>query len=156
MKRIIALLTALLLIGFAAVAEADSEQDEAPKPANGYVLVTTATQAGWLPLPDEGEFSVPIVQTAADGTRVENVIHLTPDSVWMEDSTCEGHDCVKQGKVTLENRETRILSNMIICLPNQVVLELYTPEEVLEMYGQVPGMPESEADGADEPEAPED
>ena len=42
---------------------------------------------------------------------------------------------MKQGTVTLENRDERILYNMIICLPNQVMLELYTPEEVLEMYG---------------------
>ena len=68
-----------------------------------------------------------------DGTEVENVIHLTPDGVYMEDSTCENHDCVEQGEVTLENREERILSNMIICLPNQVWLQLFTPEEVLEM-----------------------
>jgi hypothetical protein len=51
----------------------------------------------------------------------------------MEDSTCENHDCVEQGMVTLENRDERILSNMIICLPNQVTLQLFTPEELLEM-----------------------
>ena len=35
--------------------------------------------------------------------------------------------------LTLENREERILGNMIICLPNQVTLQLFTPEELLEM-----------------------
>ena len=109
--------------------------EEIPEPAKGYVLVSTATQSGWLPLPEEGEYSVPLRQVLPDGTECENVIHLTPDGVYMEDSTCEGHDCVKQGTVTLENRDERILYNMIICLPNQVMLELYTPEEVLEMYG---------------------
>jgi hypothetical protein len=54
----------------------------------------------------------------------------------MEDSTCENHDCVDQGEVTLENRKDRILGNMIICLPNQVTLQLLTPDEVLEMFGQ--------------------
>ena len=110
------------------------ESDEAAaKPARGYVLVSTATWIGWLPLPDEGEISYPLRQILPDGTEAVNVIHLTPEGVYMEDSTCEGHDCVLQGEVTLENRDERILSNMIICLPNQVLLQLFTPEELLEM-----------------------
>ena len=32
--------------------------------------------------------------------------------------------------MTLENREYRILSNMIICLPHRVQVELYTAEEI--------------------------
>ena len=64
------------------------------------------------------------------------MIHLTPDGVYMEDSTCANHDCVNQGTVTLENRNDRILGNMIICLPNQVTLQLYTPEEILTMMKQ--------------------
>ena len=51
----------------------------------------------------------------------------------MKSSPCDNQDCVKQGEVTLANKDERILSNMIICLPNQVVLELYTPEELLEL-----------------------
>lgn len=113
--------------------EDGAESEEAPKPAKGYVLVTTATQSGWLPLPEEGEVSYPIRQILPDGTEAENIIHLTPEGVYMEDSTCANHDCVQQGIVTLENREERILSNMIICLPNQVSLQLFTPEEVLQM-----------------------
>lgn len=113
--------------------EDGKESEESPKPAKGYVLVTTATQSGWLPLPEEGEVSYPIRQILPDGTEAENVIHLTPEGVYMEDSTCANHDCIQQGIVTLENREERILSNMIICLPNQVSLQLFTPEEVLQM-----------------------
>ena len=111
----------------------DASDDAEPKPAKGYVLVSTATQTGWLPLPEEGEYSYPLKQVLPDGTEAVNLIHLTPEGVYMEDSTCENHDCVEQGEVTLENRKDRILGNMIICLPNQVYLELYTPEEVLEM-----------------------
>ena len=113
--------------------EATAAPEDAPQPAKAYVLVTTASQSGWLPLPEEGEVSYPLRQLLPDGTEAVNVIHLTPDGVYMEDSTCEGHDCVQQGMVTLENRDERILSNMIICLPNQVTLQLYTPEEVLKM-----------------------
>ena len=144
-KVLIALLAALLLAG-SAVAEALAEAAEnptgeapaeeagtSPKPAKGYVLVSTATRSGWLPLPEEGEYAYHLKQVLSDGSEAENVIHLTPDGVYMEDSTCENHDCVGQGEVTLENRDERILGNMIICLPNQVYLQLFTPEEVLEM-----------------------
>ncbi|MBQ8161668.1 MAG: NusG domain II-containing protein [Clostridia bacterium] len=113
-----------------------SEEEDAaqPHPAPGYVLLRLTDGAYWLPLPEEGEYSLPIRQTATDGTEIVNVIHLTPDGVNMESSTCENQDCVQQGSVTLENRHERLLGGWIICLPNQVSLELYTPEEVLELY----------------------
>ncbi len=114
-------------------ATATPDATVAPSPAKAYVLVTTAAAAGWLPLPEEGEVSYPLRQTLPDGTEAVNVIHLTPDGMYMEDATCANHDCVGQGLVTLENRDERILGNMIICLPNQVTLQLFTPEEVLEM-----------------------
>ena len=136
MTRTLRLLS-LLLLALAAVCaageEAAPEATIPPSPAKGYVLVTTATQSGWLPLPEEGEASFPLRQTLPDGTEAVNVIHLTPDGMYMEDATCANHDCMGQGVVTLENREERILGNMIICLPNQVTLQLFTPEEVLEM-----------------------
>lgn len=137
MRRIFAAALAVLLLTAAAVAEPTAEPSvepsASPKPAKGYVLVQTATQLGWLPLPEEGEQSVPIKQILPDGTEAENIVHLTPEGVWMEDSTCENHDCVNEGEVTLDNKADRILGNMIICLPNQVMLALYTPEEVLEL-----------------------
>ena len=115
-------------------AEGSDDSNEAPQPAAAYVLVSTATQSGWLPLPEEGEVTFPLKQTLPDGTEAVNLIHLTPEGVYMEDSTCANHDCVDQGIVTLENRKERILGNMIICLPNQVCLQLYTPEEILALY----------------------
>ena len=54
----------------------------------------------------------------------------------MESATCENHDCIEQGIVTLENRQTRPLMNYILCLPNQVSIALYTPEEVLALFGK--------------------
>ena len=152
MKRVWICLLALLLFCLPALGEApqatelpatdapEAEQaPEAAQPAKGYVLVTTATQVGWLPLPEEEEYTFPLQQTLPDGTECMNLIHVTPEGVYMEDSTCEGHDCVQQGTVTLENRDERILYNMIICLPNQVMLQLFTPEEVLEMMQQGEG-----------------
>ncbi|MGI6634476.1 MAG: NusG domain II-containing protein [Christensenellales bacterium] len=58
-----------------------------------------------------------------------NVVRVTKDSIMMHSSTCDNQDCVHQGIVTLENRDTRILSNAIVCLPNKVILLLLTPEE---------------------------
>ena len=62
-----------------------------------------------------------------------NVIEVTPDSIRMHESSCDNQDCVEQGVVSLDNRQKRVLQNMIICLPNEVVLELYTPEEVAQL-----------------------
>ena len=132
----LAALLALLILCAPALSEAaptEAPATEAPQPAKGYVMVSTAGQVGWLPLPEEGEYTYPLRQQLPDGTEAVNLIHLTPEGVYMEDSTCEGHDCVNQGLVTMENRDDRILGNMIICLPNQVMLQLFSPEEVLGM-----------------------
>ena len=58
-----------------------------------------------------------------------NVVRANASSIVMHSSTCDNQSCVEQGEVTLENRDMRVLSNMIICLPNQVILELLTPAE---------------------------
>ena len=98
-------------------------------PSIAYVLVRMPNPVGLLPLPLEGEYTKTIRQVMADGSDSVNVLHITTNGFWMEDANCEGHDCVKQGLVTLENREERILWNMIICLPHQLSAELITREE---------------------------
>lgn len=105
-------------------------------PSAAYVLVRMQNSAGLLPLPTEGEYTRTIRQNLPDGTEAVNVLHLTTNGVWMEDSNCEGHDCINEGEVTLENREERVLWNMIICLPHQLSLELITRDEALQMIGQ--------------------
>ena len=98
-------------------------------PAKAYLLVTVGgTVYQPLPLTQEGRYTV-----TQKATGAENVIHVTEDSVNMESSTCENQDCVDQGVVSLENKDERILANMIICLPNQVSLELYTPDEMRQL-----------------------
>ena len=105
-------------------------------PSIAYVLVRLPETIGLLPLPVEGEYTRTIRQVMADGTEAVNVLHLTANGVWMEDSNCEGHDCILEGEVTLENREERVLWNMIICLPHQLSLELITREEAIQMTGR--------------------
>ena len=105
------------------------------------MLIQYSGQLGILPLPTEGESSFPLTQMLPNGSISVNLIHLTPESVWMEESTCENHDCIEQGEVTLENWRDRILGNMIICLPNQVVLELISAEEFRQYGPQDLGSP---------------
>lgn len=57
-----------------------------------------------------------------------NDIKITADGAYMEHSTCANQDCVQQGTVTLNNYTTRVLGGWIICLPNQVSIELITEE----------------------------
>lgn len=90
-----------------------------------YLRITTSDMVyDPIPLEDNNEYKI----TQKNGT-LENVVRVTADSVQMHTSNCDNQDCVEQGAITLENRDTRLLYNMIICLPNQVMLELLTPEE---------------------------
>ena len=82
-----------------------------------------------LPLTGEGTFTI------RQDEETYNTVHITPASVWMEHSSCDNQDCVEQGVVSLENMTSRVLYNMVICLPNQVSLELHTPETLLDAFG---------------------
>lgn len=98
---------------------------------NAYLLVTVRGLT-YQPIPLYEEHDYTIRQQ--DGS--ENVIHVTADSVSMKSSTCENQDCVQQGTVTVDNYKERILYNMILCLPNQVYLELYSPEDLAALLAQ--------------------
>ncbi|MBP3644872.1 MAG: NusG domain II-containing protein [Clostridia bacterium] len=78
-----------------------------------------------IPLTDGGEYTV----TQSD-TGARNVIRTTVESAVMHFSTCDNQNCVQQGEVALSNRELRVMGNLIVCLPNEVVLELLEPGEV--------------------------
>ena len=109
---------------------ADSEPEK--KLADAYLLVTVGgTLYEPIAIYEEGSYTI------RQGDDTENVIHVTPDSVTMESSTCDNQDCVLQGTVTLENMTERVLANMIICLPNEVTLELHTPETLAEVLVQL-------------------
>ena len=138
-RKITAALLAFMLItaGCAASGAETAEETEQPylvqitedDPSIGYVLVQLQYSAGLLPLPQEGEYTKTIRQEMTDSSEFVNVIHVTPTGFWMEESNCEGHDCIGEGEVTLENRQERILGNMVICLPHQLLLSLITREE---------------------------
>ena len=93
-------------------------------PAESYLLLTTSSGV-YSPLPLNEDNAFRITQPGGE----ENVIHIGKNSFYMESSNCDNQNCVDQGEVTLENRETRILFNMVICLPHNLSLELLTPDE---------------------------
>ena len=95
--------------------------------AEAYLVVSVAGMMYEpIPLVEEGRYSI------RRGDLV-NVIEVTPTSIRMHESSCDNQDCVEQGTVSLENYKQRVLQNMIICLPNEVVLELYTTEELAQL-----------------------
>ena len=106
--------------------------DTSDSPATGkaslYLLVT-AGNTTYAPILLEHEDLLTLTQDEA----TVNVIHVTPDSVWMESSTCDNQDCVEQGVVTADNRQARVLGNTIVCLPHRVLLELFTADELQDM-----------------------
>ena len=101
-------------------------------PADSYLLLTTASGTR-MPIPLNADNAFRITQ--ADGS--ENVVHIGKDSFYMESSNCENQNCVQQGEVTLENRDTRVLLNMVICLPHNLRLELVTREEAQRFLEEV-------------------
>jgi hypothetical protein len=135
-RSIAAMLLVVMIFGCGSVC-AETEETEQPylvqitedDPSIGYVLVQLQNTAGLLPLPQEGEYTKTIRQKMPDESEMVNVLHITPTGFWMEESNCEGQDCIGEGEVTLENRQERILGNMVICLPHQMVLYLITREE---------------------------
>ncbi len=120
----------------AAPADEASAEPEAP---TAFLVVSVAGQMYEpIPLREEGRYTV----TRGD---MVNVIAVTADSVTMHSSTCDNQDCVLQGVVSLNNRDGRVLKNMILCLPNEVVLELYTPEEMAALLLDMAGITEENA-----------
>ena len=93
-------------------------------PAEAYLLVTT-NNGVYSPIPLNGENAFRVKQ--GDGS--ENVVHIGKNSFYMESSNCDNQNCVGEGEVTLENRDSRILFNMVICLPHRLSLEFLTPAE---------------------------
>ena len=109
----------------------ETDEAAAETPAVEAYLVISVQGAIYEPLPLGGEG----VFTIKQDENTSNTVHVTPTSVWMEHSSCDNQDCVDQGTVSLENIDSRVLYNMIICLPNQVVLELHTAETLASAFG---------------------
>ena len=119
--------------------EATAEPTDAPQSANmvgpmmpqqtekvrGYVVITVAGRQYGDPIPMDRDKIITIKQ---DNGEI-NKIHITPEYVVMESSTCENQDCIGEGEVNVNTYKDRILSTYIICLPNQVTIEMVPADE---------------------------
>ncbi|MDD3335151.1 MAG: NusG domain II-containing protein [Eubacteriales bacterium] len=91
-----------------------------------YLLITVdASTYEPIPLTEGREYT--ITQKNSDAV---NTVRVTKDGVVMASASCLNQDCVLQGEVTRENRQSRLLGNRIICLPNKVTLQLCTADEL--------------------------
>lgn len=104
-------------------------------PASTDAPAAGETTAAYLVITVANDIYQPILltkpgrYTITRGDHV-NVVEVTENSVCMAESNCDNQDCIYQGTVTLENKGSRVLQNMILCIPNEVILELYTYEEL--------------------------
>ena len=136
-KKMLAAAAAILLLTLCLCGAAEEAPQQTPTPARGYVRVTMGYEYHWLALPEEEPYDITIKQVNPEtGEEYINIITLTPEGVYMKESTCDNQDCVDEGIVTIDNRQERILGNLIVCLPHQIMLELFTPDEILAMMAE--------------------
>lgn len=69
------------------------------------------------------------VVTIDQGNGKVNYVEIKDGQVFMADSTCHDHLCITQGAMDPENYLDRPMLNWIICLPNQVTVQLRVDEE---------------------------
>ena len=119
--------------------EPTAEATKAPESANmmgpmpaqqteevkGYVVINVGGRQYGDPIPMDRDKIITIKQ---DNGEI-NKIHITPEYVVMESSTCENQDCIGEGEVNVNTYQDRILSTFIICLPNQVTIEMVPADE---------------------------
>lgn len=91
----------------------------------GHVVLTVAGRQYGDPIPMDRDKIITVRQE--DGKI--NKVHITPEKVYMESSTCDNQDCVGQGEIHVDTYQTRILSTFVICLPNSVQIEMVPAEE---------------------------
>ena len=119
----------------AAAAPAASEAPKAPAAAGpmpppkaakvrGHVLLTVGGRQYGDPIPMDRDKIITIKQENGE----INKVHITPEKVYMEYSSCENQDCVQQGEIHMDTYKTRILSTFVICLPNNVTVEMVPAE----------------------------
>ena len=57
-----------------------------------------------------------------------NEIKVSPQSVMMYDSNCDNKNCIHQGEIIPDSMSMRIMDGWIVCLPNQVSIEVVRGE----------------------------
>lgn len=97
-----------------------------PKAAvvRGYVVLTVGGRQYGDPIPMDRDKIITIKQQNGE----INKVHITPEKAYMEYSSCENQDCVQQGEIHMDTYKTRILGTYVICLPNNVTIEMVPVE----------------------------
>ncbi len=126
-KDILLIVLFLLVAALLLVASRFIFSSNAKESAASYLRVQVGSQL-YKTVPLNKEDTLTIDQ----GDGKINVVQLNVNSAHMLFSTCKNQECVHQGVVSLENRSNRALFNMVVCLPNQVLLELIPAEEMPE------------------------
>ena len=90
----------------------------------GHVILTVGNRQYGDPVPMDRDKIITLRQE--DGKI--NKVHITPEKVYMESSTCDNQDCVQQGEVHVDTYKDRILGTYVICLPNNVSIEMVPVE----------------------------
>ena len=90
----------------------------------GYVVLTVANRQYGDPIPMDRD---KIITLRQDDGKI-NKVHITPEKVYMESSSCDNQDCVQQGEVHVDTYMDRILTTYVICLPNNVSIEMVPVE----------------------------
>ena len=73
-----------------------------------------------IDLPFGEAHTIRILQINGD----ENIVKVTGNAVYMEDSNCRNHDCMLMGEITRDNLEIRVMGGFIICLPHRLGVEV--------------------------------
>ena len=102
-------------------------------PGSAYLRISVNNRM-YEPIPLQEDFSVDILREGGYRNEVIN----TSGTVSMSFSTCDNQLCVHQGGVSVDNRDLRALYNQIVCLPNEVLLEVLDEKEVMSFYGEQP------------------
>ena len=90
----------------------------------GHVILTVGGRQYGDPIPMDRD---KIITLRQDDDKI-NKVHITPEKVYMESSTCDNQDCVQQGEVHVDTYQDRILGTYVICLPNNVSIEMIPAE----------------------------
>ena len=110
----------MVLLGVLALLFFPSLPPSEPADLNEDTVIISVAGEEKLPVPLSQPQTVTIEQK--DGNK--NVIVITEDGAYMDSSTCHNQICVHSGKVTRDNWDYRPDGAFIICLPNQVSVEL--------------------------------
>jgi hypothetical protein len=95
--------------------------EKAPEAEAYMYIIVNGRISGIYAVGEEGDVTVD------QGDGKVNVIHMTEKGFYMASSTCDNQLCVHQGEVTIDNYQQRILGASVLCLPNNVDLELVVP-----------------------------